>query len=106
KHCVPCRGGHPPLGADEIARLLPQLDGWEAVSSHHLTKSWKFPDFAQALRFVNRIGEIAEGEGHHPDVFLAWGRVKVELWTHKVDGLTESDFVLAARIDRAAPAAS
>ena len=103
KSCVPCRGGVPPLTAEERAPLLASLgpNGWEVVHAHHLEKQFEFPDFVQALAFVNRIGEVAEREGHHPDLTLSWGRVGVTTWTHKIDGLTESDFVLAAKIDRA-----
>jgi len=100
KTCVPCRGGVPPLPANEIARLLEQLEGWEAAADHHLTKTFLLPDFVTALAFVNRIGELAEQQGHHPDLHLGWGKVRVDLWTHKIDGLTESDFILAAKIDR------
>ncbi len=100
RHCVPCRGGHPPLGGEEVARLLARIEGWDAVREHHLRKEYKFKDFREALTFVDRVGELAEAQGHHPDLHLAWGRVVVEIWTHKVDGLTESDFVLAAKIDR------
>lgn len=100
KECVPCKGGTPPLGKEDTSRLLKQVDGW-AVDKGHLTKSIKFPDFVQALAFVNRIGGIAEDQGHHPDLYLAWGQVRVEIWTHKIDGLTESDFILAAKIDKA-----
>ena len=100
--CVPCRGGIPPMEADEAARLLARLDdGWDVVETHHLERTFEFPDFAEALAFTNAIGEIAEEQGHHPDIHLAWGRVGVEIWTHKIDGLTESDFVLAAKFDRA-----
>jgi 4a-hydroxytetrahydrobiopterin dehydratase len=102
KTCVPCRGGVPPLLAEDVARLLERIDGWDAPEHHHLTKTWKLPDFASALAFVNRIGALAEEQGHHPDVWLTWGKVRVDLWTHKIDGLTESDFILAAKIDRAA----
>jgi 4a-hydroxytetrahydrobiopterin dehydratase len=99
KRCVPCRGGVPALNHDAIAPLLGQLRGWEVVNNHHLTKSLSFPDFVSALAFVNSVGELAEDEGHHPDVCLSWGKVGIEIWTHKVDGLTESDFILAAKID-------
>jgi len=99
KQCVPCRGGVPPLRRDEYEPLLKQLDGWEVEGEHHLRKRYAFPDFATALAFVNRIGALAEQEGHHPDLVLGWGRVEVQIFTHKVDGLTESDFVLAAKID-------
>ena len=99
KKCVPCRGGTPPLGAEEIRTLLEQLKDWESVDDHHLTKTFTFEDFVSALGFVNRIAEIAEAEDHHPDLSLAWGRVGVEIWTHKINGLSESDFILAAKID-------
>jgi 4a-hydroxytetrahydrobiopterin dehydratase len=100
KKCVPCRGGVPPLkGKDvkDLHRIVPQ---WSAIEQHHLTREYKFPDFAQALEFVNRVGALAEEQGHHPDILLAWGKVEITLWTHKVDGLTESDFIMAAKIDR------
>lgn len=101
ERCVPCSGGVPPLEGDELRRLGEELGGgWEIVEGHHLHKRFDFPDFAEALAFVNRVGALAEQEGHHPDLGLSWGRVEVEIWTHKIDGLTESDFVLAARIDR------
>lgn len=100
KHCVPCRGGVPPLRDAELDRLVQQVPGWEAVQGHHLVKSFAFPDFRSALEFVNRAGAVAEEEGHHPDLYLSWGRVEVRIWTHKIDGLTESDFILAAKIDQ------
>jgi 4a-hydroxytetrahydrobiopterin dehydratase len=100
RKCVPCRGGVPPLAGDRIEELRRQLDrAWEVVDGHHLKREFEFADFAGALRHVNRVGEIAEQQGHHPDIYLAWGRVRVEIWTHKIDGLTESDFILAAKID-------
>jgi 4a-hydroxytetrahydrobiopterin dehydratase len=101
RKCVPCRGGTPPLKADQIKPLLSQLAGWKVVANHHIEKTFEFPDFRSALDFVNRIGEVAEREDHHPDLELSWGRVGVRIWTHKIDGLTESDFILAAKIDRA-----
>jgi len=101
KECVPCKGGTPPLTPDQVQTLLGELDEWIVKQEYHLTKSLKFPDFVEALDFVNRIGEIAEQQQHHPDIYLAWGKVTVELWTHKIQGLTESDFILAARIDAA-----
>lgn len=100
RECVPCRGGVPPLTEAERAPLLAQLDGWSVVEGHHLSKSFTFPDFVEALAFVNRVGEVAERNGHHPDVLLSWGKVRVDIWTHKIDGLTESDFVLAAKCDQ------
>lgn len=99
KQCVPCRGGVPPLTAEEIQPLLAQLNGWEVVSQHHLKKNYTFSNFAEALKFVNRVGELAEEQGHHPDICFGWGKVEVTIWTHKIDGLTESDFILAAKID-------
>src|SRR5215467_8960371 len=92
KNCVPCRGGVPPLKSSELESYLRQVDGWSVVNEHHLKKTFRFPDFRQALEFVNRVGEIAEEQGHHPDILLTWGRVEITLWTHKIDGLTESDF--------------
>lgn len=103
KQCIPCRGGVPPLKGAELQALAGKVQGWRVVEDHHITKSWKFPDFSDALAFVNRVGALAEEQGHHPDLFLAWGRVDVTIWTHKIDGLTESDFILAAKIDRLAP---
>jgi 4a-hydroxytetrahydrobiopterin dehydratase len=101
RKCVPCRGGVPPLQGEELARLHRQLgSGWEVVEGHHLEKEYSFPDFGRALDFTNRLGEVAEAEGHHPDICLGWGRAKVTIWTHKIDGLTESDFILAAKADR------
>jgi 4a-hydroxytetrahydrobiopterin dehydratase len=102
KECVPCKGGVPPLAESERSRLLAELgpNGWEIPGGHHLAKQYKFPDFAQALAFVNRIGAVAEEQGHHPEIALGWGHVDVRIWTHKIDGLTESDFVLAAKFDR------
>ncbi len=99
KHCVPCRGGVPPLSPEEVESYLEQVEGWSHREHHDIGKTFRFPDFAGALRFANRIGEVAESEGHHPDLLVAWGRVGVTIWTHKINGLTESDFILAARID-------
>lgn len=99
RRCIPCRGGVPPLTPAQIEPLLARLTGWEVVDAHHLSKTYAFPDFAAALAFVNQVGALAEAEAHHPDLHLAWGRVRVEIWTHKIDGLTESDFILAAKID-------
>ncbi|HEX7408731.1 MAG TPA: 4a-hydroxytetrahydrobiopterin dehydratase [Candidatus Binatia bacterium] len=99
--CVPCRGGVPPLTPEQVAPLLAQLEGWKVVENHYLEKSYDLEDFAQALDLVNRIGAVAEEQGHHPDLFLTWGRVDVSIWTHKIDGLTESDFILAAKCDQA-----
>ena len=100
KTCVPCRGGVPALKGQQLADLQQQVPQWQVVREHHLTRDFKFPDFLQALEFVNRIGAVAEEQGHHPDILLTWGRVEITLWTHKIDGLTESDFIMAAKIDQ------
>jgi 4a-hydroxytetrahydrobiopterin dehydratase len=90
----------PPLKGEDLAALEKQVDGWNVVEEHHITRTFKFPNFREALTFVNRVGELAEAQGHHPDIFLAWGRAEVTSWTHKINGLTESDFILAAKIDK------
>jgi len=100
QHCVPCRGGTPPLKGGELRALASQLPDWKVVDEHHISKTYQFPDFRTALDFVNSVGAIAEAEGHHPDLTLAWGKVEVKTYTHKIDGLTESDFILAAKIDQ------
>jgi 4a-hydroxytetrahydrobiopterin dehydratase len=100
KTCVPCKGGIPPLAGKELETLAHQVPRWNVVDGHHLTRAFKFPDFAQALAFVNKVGAIAEEQGHHPDILLTWGKAEVTMWTHKINGLTESDFILAAKIDR------
>ena len=100
KKCVPCRGGVPPLRGAELDALKKQVPGWDVVNEHHLQKAFTFPDFQSALNFANRVGAVAEEQGHHPDIYLAWGKVEITTWTHKIDGLTESDFILAAKIDR------
>lgn len=100
KHCVPCRGGVPPLEPDAAADLGRHVPEWAIIENHHLQREFAFPDFRSALAFTNEIGELAESEGHHPDIFLRWGSVRVEIWTHKINGLTESDFVLASKIDQ------
>ena|SRR5437588_11365279 len=100
KTCVPCRGGVPPLKGAELAALKKQLPNWNLVNEHHLTRNFDFADFRKALDFTNKVGELAEEQGHHPDILLKWGQVGITIWTHKVDGLTESDFILAAKIDQ------
>lgn len=100
RECVPCRGGVPPLKGDQIVSLLSQLKGWQVIDEHHLVKNYKLADFREAQDLVVRIGELAESQGHHPDICFGWGYCDVKIWTHKIDGLTESDFVLAAKIDQ------
>ena len=98
--CIPCKGGIPPMTAEQITPWIARLGGdWQAVENHHLLKTYRFKDFRQALDFTNRIGELAEQIGHHPDIHLAWGKVAVTIWTHKIDGLSESDFIFAAKVD-------
>jgi 4a-hydroxytetrahydrobiopterin dehydratase len=80
--------------------LKAQVKEWKVANDHHIERQFTFPDFKSALDFVNRVGALAEDQGHHPDIYLAWGKVRVTIWTHKIDGLTESDFILAAKIDR------
>jgi 4a-hydroxytetrahydrobiopterin dehydratase len=99
KKCVPCKGGVPPLKGEALQALQKQVEGWDVVEEHHLFKSFKFPNFRKALDFVNKVGEIAEQEGHHPVITLTWGNVEIKIYTHKINGLTESDFILAAKID-------
>jgi 4a-hydroxytetrahydrobiopterin dehydratase len=103
KTCVPCRGGVPPLKGAELDALARQLPTWQVVNEHHLFRSFRFRDFREALEFVNRVGALAEEQGHHPDIYLTWGRVDISIWTHKIDGLTESDFILGAKIDQLYP---
>ena len=99
--CVPCQGGVPPLETAKVQELLGQLDqGWGLNAEGHIERMYEFKNFAEALDFVNKVGGTAEEEGHHPDLYLAWGKCKVEIWTHKIKGLTESDFYLAAKADR------
>ena len=99
--CIPCEGGVPALQGDEISRYQEQLaSDWQVVDVHHLLKDYNFENFVEALAFTNKVGEVAEAEGHHPDIYLAWGKVGIKIWTHKIDGLSVSDFILAAKIDR------
>ena len=102
--CIACRGGVPPLAGEKLAWWVDKLNretkGWQMIDDHHLRKEFLFPDFSSALAFVNKIGALAEEQGHHPDLELAWGRVAVKLFTHKIDGLFDSDFILAAHIEQ------
>ena len=100
RKCVPCRGGTPPLEGEQLQNFLAQVGRWELIEQRRIARTFKFPDFVAALAFVNKVGELAERQGHHPDIHLSWGKVKIELHTHKIDGLSESDFILAAGIDQ------
>jgi 4a-hydroxytetrahydrobiopterin dehydratase len=98
--CVPCKSGASPLKGVELKHLSQRLGrSWKVVKGHHLEKEYKFKNFRKALDFTNKVGELAERVQHHPDIYLAWGQVKLTIWTHKIDGLTESDFVFAAKVN-------
>lgn len=102
--CVPCRGGVPTLTDPEIAELMPQVPGWKAAEVagvRRISREFTFPDFKRAMEFAVKVGDIAEAEGHHPDLHVAWGKVVVESWTHKIKGLHRNDFILAAKVDEA-----
>jgi 4a-hydroxytetrahydrobiopterin dehydratase len=100
RNCVPCRGGVPPMKGSALESLIKHCPGWSVVGEHHLTRTFKFPDFRAALEFTNKVGAIAEAEAHHPDIRLSWGKVEITTWTHKIDGLTQNDFILAAKINK------
>ena len=100
KSCVPCRGGVPPLKGEALQRLWREVADWKVVEDHHLTRTFRFKDFRGALDFVNRVGELSEQEWHHPDLTLAWGKVDIKIYTHKINGLSQNDFILAAKIDQ------
>ena len=101
KTCIPCRGGVPPLKGAQLEDLQDKLkNDWKIINEHHLEKEYSFKNFKEALDFTVKVGELAENQDHHPDIFLTWGKVKVTIWTHKIDGLTESDFIFAAKTDR------
>jgi 4a-hydroxytetrahydrobiopterin dehydratase len=100
--CIPCRGGVPPLISERANELLAELGGgWQLDGEGHLSREFEFRNFVEALAFANRVGEIAEAQAHHPDLYVAWGKCRVVIWTHKIDGLTESDFYFAAKVSRA-----
>jgi 4a-hydroxytetrahydrobiopterin dehydratase len=88
------------MKGEALRSTLEQIPQWKAIHEHHITRTFTFPDFKQALDFVNRVGAVAEEQGHHPDILLTWGKAEITLWTHKIDGLTESDFIMAAKIDK------
>lgn len=99
KNCLPCKGGVPPLKGEELYNLLAELKGWKVIDEHHLEKAYRFTNFREALAFTNAVGELAEQENHHPDILLSFGKVVLTLWTHKINGLTESDFIFAAKVE-------
>jgi 4a-hydroxytetrahydrobiopterin dehydratase len=102
RECKPCQGDEPPLSGQALDELSEELgDGWDVVEEHHLEREYDLSDFREALEFTNAVGEIAEAQDHHPDIELGWGRVQLNIRTHKIDGLTENDFILAAKADEA-----
>lgn len=106
KTCVPCQGGMPSLKDDEIEQLLPNISAWKVhkvEGSPRLERTFAFEDFAEAMKFVNAVAGVAEAEAHHPDLHIHWNQVRIEIWTHKINGLHENDFILAAKIDRVSP---
>jgi 4a-hydroxytetrahydrobiopterin dehydratase len=108
RRCVPCEGGVPPLTEEQVRPLLAQIQGWQVEESNghqQLVKTFRFSNFVEAVEFVNRITPVAESEGHHPDLLVSWGQVRVQLWTHAAGGLTENDFILAAKLDEVATGA-
>jgi 4a-hydroxytetrahydrobiopterin dehydratase len=100
KTCTPCHSGTPPLAGAELQAFAKEVPQWKVIDGHHITRAFTFPDFRQALTFVKKVGELAEQQGHHPDILLAWGKAEVTTWTHKINGLSEGDFILAAKIDK------
>ena len=101
KNCIPCEGGVPALTKDQAKKLLSELheDWYVTEDPMVLSREYKFKNFAEALDFVNKLGAIAEEENHHPDIILKWGFVHINLWTHAIGGLSENDFILAAKVD-------
>lgn len=99
KECKPCDGGTTALKGDALKQMQSRLNGgWQVLNEQKLEKQFKFPDFRQALDFVNRVGDLAEKQNHHPDIYFTYGEARLQIWTHKINGLTESDFILAAKI--------
>jgi 4a-hydroxytetrahydrobiopterin dehydratase len=99
KHCVPCRGGVPPFTLEQAQEYLRQVKDWELSEGKKIVKEFKFAKYLDGIAFAQRVAELAEQEGHHPNIHIFYKRVRIEIWTHKIDGLTESDFILAAKID-------
>ncbi len=103
KKCVPCEGNIPSFTIEEIHKYLKKVDGWnvneDKIDGYHLSKDFKFSNFSESQKFVNKVGDLAEEEGHHPDIWFGWGYAKIKIYTHAIKGLAESDFILAAKID-------
>lgn len=99
KECIPCHGGTPPLEPQRIDELIKNIGGWQVLEQKRISKTFKFKDFASALHFVDRVGELADQQDHHPDVYLSWGKARIEFTTHAIDGLSENDFIMAAKVD-------
>ena len=104
KNCIPCKGGIPPFDISEIHKYLKKVNGWTVEKNknnfYFLEKNFKFTNFSESQKFVNEVGNIAEDQGHHPDIIFGWGYAKIQIFTHKIKGLVESDFILAAKIDK------
>ena len=104
KNCIPCRGGVAPFDISEIHKNLKKVDGWDIKKNknetYFLEKNFKFKNFSESQKFINKVGNIAETESHHPDIIFGWGYAKIQIFTHKIQGLVESDFILAAKIDK------
>ncbi|GIW65501.1 MAG: putative pterin-4-alpha-carbinolamine dehydratase [Candidatus Parcubacteria bacterium] len=103
-HCIPCKGGVPPLSDEEEEKYIKEVKDWELVREegkpHKIRKKFEFKDFKEAMEFVNKVAEISEEEGHHPDIYIFYNKVEIELWTHAIKGLHQNDFILAAKIDK------
>ena len=104
KKCIPCRGGVLPFDISEIHKYLKKVDGWDVKKNeketYFLEKNFKFKNFSESQKFVNMVGNIAETEGHHPDIIFGWGYATIQIFTHKIKGLVENDFILAAKINK------
>jgi 4a-hydroxytetrahydrobiopterin dehydratase len=100
KSCQPTKSGTPPLAGVQLNALAKDVPEWKVVNGHHIERAFKFPDFKSAIAFVNKVGDLAEEQNHHPDISLGWGKAEITTWTHSVDGLSENDFILAAKIDK------
>ena len=104
KNCIPCRGGVLPFDSSEIHKYLKKIDGWDVIKNknetYFLEKDFKFKNFSESQKFINKVGDIAESQSHHPDIIFGWGYAKIQIFTHKIKGLVVSDFILASKIDK------